>query len=553
MGIFGRKSIPKPAVVATPDPYESPFEVTTGRLSQFATEEEEKEEEDATESEALAAVSAEAVVEGTASMKADNHPRSDRAAAEASQEPRETFYDPSRGFPKQLPEPMVAVPFEQAVKRAQAGDTSLAVLASLSKKRDEMMAQLEDGVLDQLISGSSGKKKDRRNLITSEVKTSREVKRLFLQFCRDRRGSGLRAWRLDIDLKGTNRVLYDEFSQNVMHMGLSLQEAMSIWKAFRPPGKTGTALRFHEFDPAEWSNLNGFLEILWNDFNFDIDLVWNYFDKNGDGSVGAQEFANGMNKIGFKGHAQRIFYSLDSAGVGSMWKETMHYLFMLQPESHEKPEDSPLIREFQAFVKSKFGTPGKLADKMGLLTAVSSVSIHSAARRLEQMGYKGNALHTAITISKCNQFVNRTDLIEACGCKEGRGHRVSVSYAGRCMLQGAHDTDTIALTKIDEKPGWNDGTYDPCSFNRGLGKRERHGFSNPFPRPMRDEVLKQLKPKENQEDETIKVRDGKSYFGSVKSNISNNKVPRLKDLRAENEALSSARSGLQGARNASQR
>lgn len=391
------------------------------------------------------------------------------------------------------------IPYEEAVQRVQEGDLSFKVLAALTRKRDQMLMDMEEDTLDELMTGHNIDRMQSGQLDRSElhVKFSgamkrREIRRVFLQFCRDRRGCGFRAWRLDIDLKGTNRVPYTDFTRNVMYMGLSLDEAMAVWHAYRPRGQAEVPLHFHEFDPAEWANLNGFLELLWKDFNFDMDIIWSYFDTDGGGSVDFEEFEEGMKKIGFRGHVGRIFYGLDTAAGGRLWKETMHYLFMVQPESHTKPEDSPLIREVQAWLDKQFGSAGKFCDTIGLVTATSSMSIHSVARKLTELHYAGNCLHTAIALSSCNQFVTRSDIIKVLGKLEasmGKGRKESLTYAGRCIQINTHCKDQVQLVRGSEKPDWNYSTYNPCAFNKSLGSKERHVFSIPFPRPLKDDVL----------------------------------------------------------------
>lgn len=390
-------------------------------------------------------------------------------------------------------EPAVSIAYDEAVILAQEGDTSFAVLAALSRQRDQMLSELEDTALDELVAGGQ-KPQAKRMLPGDQTATmAREMRRVFLQFCRDRRGSGLRAWRLDLDVRGINRVPYANFTENTMKMGLSLEESMLVWRAYRPPNKLHSSLSFHEFDPAEWANLNQFLEILWTDFNFDIDLVWSYFDKNGNGSVSLTEFEDGAQSIGFRGHAQRIFYGLDSAGNGKMWKETMYYLFMLQPESHVSPEDSPLIREFLMWARTNKLSATDLCEKMGLISAGSSMSIHSSARKLQQLGFKGNCLHTSVAFSRCNQFVNRKDIVEVMGGSNAvPAFKQSKTYAGRCMLM-RNEGHAISNDGVAEKPAWDSTTSDVCSTNKSLGTRERHYFSIPFQRPVREQVLSRLK------------------------------------------------------------
>lgn len=410
--------------------------------------------------------------------------------------------------------------FEQAVALAQEGGnagTSFAVLAALTKGRDAMLAEMDESQLDELIVGHEQPKLRRTHMnpLLEKAQQARDSRKTFLRFCRERRGSGLRAWLLDLDMKGTNSVLYSDFIQNAMRVGLSLAESMLVWKAYRPSGKQ-TSLSFHEFDTLEWGNLNIFLELLWDHFNFDIDVVWSFLDKDGGGSVDVHEFCQSMQEIGFTGNAERIFYGLDSSGKGRMWKETMYYLFKLQPESHTRSKDSPLLKEFRAWVQENFDSAAVLCDKIGLVSAGSSFSIHTTAKKLEQLGFKGNCLHTVIAISKCNTFVHRHEIIDVMGAALPT-RKESKSYAGRCMLTNRHKMDALAIMnmgKLDEKPEWNGGTYDPATYNKALGKRERHVFSGPFLRPQKAEVLSRLK---KVEEPSGKNRKAKLSTGLVRN------------------------------------
>merc|ERR1712046_452890 len=153
---------------------------------------------------------------------------------------------------------------------------------------------------------------------------------------------------------------------------------------------------------------------------------------------------------------------MDTAGMGSLWKEELHYLLILQPESHRHPEDSPLVKELKAWTIKTFGSVHALCDKMGLGLGGESMTIHSLARKLAQLNFKGDCLHTSMTLSRCNHFVSRHDFVELLGgslSHENNGPRRSKTYAGRCMIK-PRDADNVAVVKAStdvsaEKPPWN--------------------------------------------------------------------------------------------------
>jgi len=381
--------------------------------------------------------------------------------------------------------------YGDALRLTQDGAPSYADLAQLTKKRNELLGKMQESELSELI-GSKGRTERKKEPPAAEA--ARDMRRTFLQFCRDRRGSGLRVWRLDIDKRGLNRVPYLDFKHATLQMGLTLDEIRLVWEAYRPPGSgtLSTPLEFWEFDPAEWANLNKLLELLWEQFHFDIDHIWSYFDSSDDGNVDLAEFEAGAKRIGFTGNAKHIFYGMDTAGTGRLWKEELHYLVILQPESHEHPEDSPMVRELKTWVAEKFKSTEVLCDKLGMRFGGESMTVHSLARKLHSLGFKGDALHTAMTMSRCNNFVGMQSFIEIMGGSHPtQEHWSSQTYAGRCMIKPYHNPEHLKKNSDDplsDKPAWNDATFDPGLFNHALGPRERHVFSYPFIREVRGEM-----------------------------------------------------------------
>lgn len=381
--------------------------------------------------------------------------------------------------------------YGDALRLTQDGAPSYADLAQLTKKRNELLSKMEESALSDL-AGTNSRIRSPKKCPLAEA--ARDMRRTFLQFCRDRRGSGLRVWRLDIDKRGLNRVPYLDFKNATLQMGLTLDEMRLVWEAYRPSssGTLSTPLEFWEFDPAEWANLNNLLELLWEKFHFDIDQIWSYFDSSDDGNVDLAEFEAGAKRIGFTGNAKHIFYGMDTAGSGRLWKEELHYLNILQPESHGHPEDSPLVKELKAWVEEKFQSTEVLCDKLGMRFGGESMTVHSLARKLHFLGFKGDSLHTAMTMSRCNNFVSMQHFIEIMGGSHtAQEHWSSQSYAGRCMIKPYHNPEHIKKNSDDpesDRPPWNDATFDPGLFNHALGQKERHVFSYPFIRPIRGEM-----------------------------------------------------------------
>lgn len=387
---------------------------------------------------------------------------------------------------------------DRALKLAEHGAPSYSELARLAKVREQKLKTVDEAKLEELMGASL---KMKMSIVVKPITPSDEaakmMRRTFLKFCRDRRGSGLRAWRLDIDKHGTNRVPYLDFKHAAFSMGLSLDELRLAWQSWRPSGEGATPLEFHEFDPSEWTNLNALLEILWEEFNFDIDIIWSRFDLSGDGNVDLEEFVEGAERIGFTGNAKHIFYGMDTAGKGSLWKEELNYLLILQPESHGHPEDSPLVLELKAWMTKNFDTPDHFCDKMGLRFGGESMTIHSLARKLNSLGFNGDCLHTSMSLSRCHHYVSRQDFIEVMGAKVGAvRHWSQKTYAGKCMFK-PYLKDNMAGEKsmtdpTGKRPEWNSATFDPSPYNKTLGKRERHMFSYPHPRPMKDEMMEEM-------------------------------------------------------------
>jgi len=144
----------------------------------------------------------------------------------------------------------------------------------------------------------------------------------------------LRAWRLDIDLKGTGTVDFKVFTKACDKLGLSAL-AQDIWACFRPESvgklKSTTCvvrrssvkvapLTFQEVCPQEGDVVFDFIRVLERRMKFDLDRVWKMLDPYSREHIFLSEFEKGAGLLGFQREpedAALIFRGLDTAGIAS--------------------------------------------------------------------------------------------------------------------------------------------------------------------------------------------------------------------------------------------
>jgi hypothetical protein len=328
-------------------------------------------------------------------------------------------------------------------------------------------------------------------------KRARETKHIFLEWLKHRRGSSYRAWRLDVDTKNTNKVSYTDLMESCRHLGLSLKESRLLWRAFRPVqgGCPATPLEFHEFDPIEWANMNELLEVLWREVNFDLDLIWTILDPKEKGWVNFEEFKLGLSRVSYDGDVRLIFVGLDTSGQGRLWRQELEALRLLSPESHSNPEDSPCVQQFKAWVLRRYGPHSmqSLLHDLGMKAGGSMVTVRKFAERLARLRCDSDPLHTAMALSMGTVTISVQDVMDVMG--KARQQRESLSYAGRkCVFKPAQRQKQVTDNET-EKPPWDGTIYDPTRLNLRLGIRERHYFSRPFDRPLREEIHAHLEDK----------------------------------------------------------
>lgn len=208
------------------------------------------------------------------------------------------------------------------------------------------------------------------------------------------RGCSLRAWQLDLDVRGTGVVAFGDFVTLCRRLGFTT-EARALWNHFRPDSnpKGSKSLEFSEFDPAESENVEKLITVLWSRCQFNLDQVWMCIDPCCRGVVTPEEFQKGLDMIGFDGDAQLLYKGLDTSGVGKLVRKNMDYLQVLVHSSSRTKYTAPPVRALSKWTLSKFGSPKELLAKLHLKQGdtTQSLSPYDLAQQLVVLGFRGDA------------------------------------------------------------------------------------------------------------------------------------------------------------------
>lgn len=172
----------------------------------------------------------------------------------------------------------------------------------------------------------------------------------FVRLLRHMRGSVLRAWRIDLDVRGYGRVLREDLQTFCRRCGFASWRA--VWNVLRPEG--ARALEFREVAPKEFDNVRCFVDAVMGSSPLDLDSVWASLSPKGRPYVRLEAFDDGAKKLGFDGNVPHVFFGLDTGGVGKVWREDLRYLLRVgrvrvekapspAAKAKPKPAKKPLV------------------------------------------------------------------------------------------------------------------------------------------------------------------------------------------------------------------
>jgi len=299
----------------------------------------------------------------------------------------------------------------------------------------------------------------------------------FVKKLRRSRGCLLRAWRMDMDLRGAGLVAQADFIRACRRLGFS-SEVTELWNSFRP-GQGTAPLEFREFDGPEAMNLDRFAEALWSAVDFDLNKAWCCLDPHNRGVSTLKEFTDGARLLGFDGNAQLLFKGLDSSGLGKLKRHELLYLQVLTQSVAKTDYVAPPIRALGKWVYSVLGSPNTLIVRLGLgENGNVSLSADDLTTQLIRLGYRGDAKRASALISQFgrNDRINSDMLYSLLADTVGHTSSPTVKTSRTC--KSSPPIVAVSKTPIPKKE-WQGTVTDVSQYNLQSAPGARAYFSTP--------------------------------------------------------------------------
>jgi len=385
------------------------------------------------------------------------------------------------------------------------------LLMSNGFKSDIMAEQVFDEIAKELPSDAKGKAKDAGDgpeepviklaqLTRFELKCTCVTATLpgdhtqsatsrFIKLLRQSRGTTLRAWRLDLDRRGTGRVAFPDFCTTCRELGLGPQGKL-VWYNARQDRVT--PLELHEVDAKEANNLELLAEILWETVGFDMAKAWQFLDVNNQNFLTFAEFQAGVRKLGYQGDAKLLFRGLDAAGLGRLKFEDLEYVRRISRIAFRQLGGaSPVegaVKELIIWVQRELGGAHQLMGKLGLAGA-STIVVADFAARLTALGFPGDALRAASLLARTeggNAISGDTILSVLGGGKPkspATGSRSrsmpSSPRTGKLSPRSVGTGSNSNCNSVFERGVWCDSVDDKSVLNSAHCKYTRNYFTPP--------------------------------------------------------------------------
>lgn len=234
----------------------------------------------------------------------------------------------------------------------------------------------------------------------------------FLASLREKRGTVMRAWLLDLDRRGCGRVSNADLAAACRALGYP-KEVKLIWDGLRREG-TATSLRLHDLDAEEAANLDQFAEVLWVEAGLDLDRAWARIDPGNRMAVTAKEFESGVRRLGFQGNASLLFRGLDANGLGHLRRHDFDALERLVPASERLEScNSQGVQDLLSWARKMHGGIQMLLAQLGLAGGKDGgvLEVGDLAARLVSLGYpKGTAATTAAAVANSGGYPGGTHI-----------------------------------------------------------------------------------------------------------------------------------------------
>lgn len=216
----------------------------------------------------------------------------------------------------------------------------------------------------------------------------------FARQLRQSRGTVLRGWRMDVDLRGTGRVALTDFTTACRKLGGNVQPRL-IWDCLRKEGRTAP-LEFHELAPEEADNIEALAEILIARFGFNLDAAWKQMDEHHQNYLAFQDFNVAARQMGFDGDTKVLFRGLDISGLGRVLREDFMYLGKVSTQSpHGRLAQNGPLPDLVAFMRREATSIDEFLGNLGIAPCQTEIAINDLSARLTAVGFEGDALRAS--------------------------------------------------------------------------------------------------------------------------------------------------------------
>ncbi|CAE7365634.1 unnamed protein product [Symbiodinium sp. KB8] len=210
---------------------------------------------------------------------------------------------------------------------------------------------------------------------------------------REKFGTFLRAWKMVLDMDGSNTCTWEEFRLTCKKIGFK-HDIAGAWRALDQ--KMAGTINLSDIDPASSSVLLDFRNWAMEEFG-SVRAMFSVFDEDGSKSLSLKEFKRACRIYGFRGNLKGLFNILDGTGTGTLSVDEVVFLdrWATQTEADmEKAADSmsrlpSIIKTGQDTVAEELAGPGQG---------------QTVAKALEAGSWKDGDLHPAFrTWANCRR------------------------------------------------------------------------------------------------------------------------------------------------------
>lgn len=237
-------------------------------------------------------------------------------------------------------------------------------------------------------------------------KAEANLLKCFCEALRKTRGTVLRAWRLDLDVRGHGVVQRSDLERVCRVVGCG-DDAASVWQALRPSGGPQHPLEICDLAPAEAANLYAFTEEVFKLLGYHLNRAWGLLSNGSSAaaevkSINSEQFQQAYSRLGLTGDAGLIYRGLVSfnkdGSEGKLWKEELDYAWFLTIKA-ATIRTVPVHHRPHGWEASGSRHAAQLLTALGFCGEVPRMA--SLVARLETFGFSASLLDAALQLVAC--------------------------------------------------------------------------------------------------------------------------------------------------------